>query len=371
MARRKRKGRSDKGGGSITLLPNGKYRVDVEIPTRPGNPRRRKSRTVASRAAAVIARRELLNSIEVGIEAVVPDILLTDWIDSRHALYAGRSVAPEVIESHERCGRLHIKPHLQGVKVADLTRQHIETLLQTWIDKGVGNRTQEIAYNVLWHAVEDARSAGILRGNPLDRIRRPTSKRTDVDPFSREQVQVILEAADGRKLGPLWTILFLTGMRFGEAAALRWESVDLQSRQLRIERTGKYHKREFRERQPKTDRSRRIIVLPKQVAESLANLPRHLDCDNVFFNRAGKPHDISVVRRVWKRLLRDAGVSHRPLHQTRHTYATLTLTAGVPVHIVSAVLGHSSPATTLNLYSHYLPSHQDVAVAAAENLLIG
>ncbi len=64
----------------------------------------------------------------------------------------------------------------------------------------------------------------------------------------------------------------------------------------------------------------------------------------------------------WNPLLQLIDLEHPGFHNLRHTYATLTLGAGVPVHLVSRVLGHSKPSITLDIYSHVIPSQQSEAM---------
>ena len=68
-------------------------------------------------------------------------------------------------------------------------------------------------------------------------------------------------------------------------------------------------------------------------------------------------------------LLARAGLREQQFHDLRHAAATLMLRDGLPVHEVSAVLGHSQTSTTLNVYSHVLPGGNDRAAAAIDRLL--
>jgi len=62
------------------------------------------------------------------------------------------------------------------------------------------------------------------------------------------------------------------------------------------------------------------------------------------------------------------GLEHRGLHHLRHTYATLALVSGVPVHVVSRILGCSNPSITLDIYAHVLSSQQAEATEAMRML---
>ncbi len=91
----------------------------------------------------------------------------------------------------------------------------------------------------------------------------------------------------------------------------------------------------------------------------------------VFSSRAGTPLSVhNVHNRSWKPLLKRAGLpASTRMHDLRHTCATLLLSRGVPVKVVSEMLGHASVAITLDTYSHVLPSMQEAAAKAMEDVL--
>ena len=87
-------------------------------------------------------------------------------------------------------------------------------------------------------------------------------------------------------------------------------------------------------------------------------------------NARGNPTDADNFRhRRWKPLLRRAGLPDVRFHDLRHTCATLLLTKGVHPKIVSEMLGHSSIAITLDVYSHVIPGMQEAAAMAMEDTL--
>ena len=88
-----------------------------------------------------------------------------------------------------------------------------------------------------------------------------------------------------------------------------------------------------------------------------------------FTTPTGTAIDPDNLTKAYKALLKGAGLRDQRFHDLRHTAATLMLRDGLPVHEVSAVLGHSQTSTTLNLYSHVLPGANDRAAAAMERLL--
>lgn len=374
--RAKRQKRAN-GEGSITDLGDNRFRVEVTIAPGPDGKRRRKSRTIrGSRADAAIALRELHNEIATGTPDLPDMITVGEWLRQRHELYEQAGWAEGSIDDRSRCVVLHLVPHLGDVKLSTLTAGHIEALLRTWAKDEVGMRTREKAFRVLRSAVEIARSRGLIACDPFYGVDRPKSRRTNVDPFTEAEMKLILAAAKGATLEALWVLAFGCGMRLGEMLALSPRCVDLAAGTLRVERTGRWKGRAVKLRVPKTARSRRTIELPKRVTEALiAHRAKvmargHAGSDFFFPDRSGQMLRAESVRRnSWHAILKKAELAQKPIHQTRHTYATLALIAGVPVHVVSAVLGHASPSITLDIYSHFVPRHQSLAREAMDRIM--
>ena len=93
----------------------------------------------------------------------------------------------------------------------------------------------------------------------------------------------------------------------------------------------------------------------------------------IFFTKAGRPLSVhNVHNRSWKPLLKRAGLPETTrMHDLRHTAATLLLSRGVPVKVVSEVLGHADVSITLSTYTHVLPDMQSATAAAMDEALGG
>jgi len=133
--------------------------------------------------------------------------------------------------------------------------------------------------------------------------------------------------------------------------------------------------------QPKTTQSRRMISLPPAAAVMLSGLKpkqreqRQLlggtstEADYVFAHADGRPMYTKTVSRAFSDMVEEAGIRHVPLHDLRHTHATLMLKQGVNPKIVSERLGHASVVITLDTYSHVLPGLQGGAALKFEEVL--
>jgi integrase len=136
--------------------------------------------------------------------------------------------------------------------------------------------------------------------------------------------------------------------------------------------------------EPKTSGSRRTVTLPaqtmhalawhrtKQEAEKLAAGDRYRNAGFVFAGQLGQPLDLkNTTARHFRPLLAKANLPSIRVYDLRHTHATLMLSAGVPVKVVSERLGHASAVMTLNVYAHVLSGQQEDAVSRLEAYMSG
>lgn len=180
-------------------------------------------------------------------------------------------------------------------------------------------------------------------------------KRTDVQPFSMDEVQRILAAvrADYRDY---LTVRFFTGMRTGEINGLKWKNIDLE-RNLILVRESVANGEESDGL--KTESSHRDIAMPPMVRQAIDNRAseRRPDCPWVFATKEGNPIDAhNFCNRIWYPLLRYLGLESRRPYQTRHTAATLMLAAGENPEWIAQVMGHSTTAMLFKVYSRFVPN---------------
>jgi len=94
----------------------------------------------------------------------------------------------------------------------------------------------------------------------------------------------------------------------------------------------------------------------RQAEQRLLSGDRWTDSGYVFTTRDGAPWDATNLGHRFQRALATAGIPHVTFHAMRHTAATLRLARGVPARVVMEELGHSQISTTLNTYSHVMPT---------------
>jgi integrase len=219
-------------------------------------------------------------------------------------------------------------------------------------EKKLGPRRINMARDRLFTMFSEAQADGLISDNPVRHVKRLTEPTPEVDPFTFDEVEAILRQAQGQER-TIFTVLFFTGMRPGEALALRWDDLDFGRGQIRVRHTIS----RYGMGAPKTSGSvRDIEMLPSVRIELLAQRSRSILANKfVFVNERGGALDESNLRdRGWRRLLRRAGLRYRPLYHCRHTYATLELENRESPLFVARQLGHSTPETTFRRYARFM-----------------
>jgi len=180
------------------------------------------------------------------------------------------------------------------------------------------------------------------------RIDEPT-----INPLSMNEVTKVLECVHPHYRNCL-TLLFFTGLRFGEMAGLKWKNVHLDRKTARICETLVYGK----EGRTKTRKSNRDIDLLPPAIEALIDQGNrtHKKSDYVFLDIHGKPLTTDHMREViWKPALEKAGIEYIPMMQTRHTFATISLSEGENIGWIQHMLGHSSLQMIFTKYYAWMP----------------
>ncbi len=203
---------------------------------------------------------------------------------------------------------------------------------------------------------------------PFHNIKQLRVKRTDVEPFSLEEVKTIIDTvrADYKHY---FTVRFFTGMRTGEVHGLKWKYVDFERRMILVRETVV----DGEETYTKTDSSQRDIQMSQLVFDALKAQEKGTRSlsDFVFCNRTGQPLDYkNVNNRVWKPLLRHLGLKVRRPYQCRHTAATLWLGAGENPEWIARQLGHTTTEMLFRVYSRYVPNLTRRDGSAFERLLV-
>ncbi|MGZ3607839.1 MAG: tyrosine-type recombinase/integrase [Syntrophales bacterium] len=196
----------------------------------------------------------------------------------------------------------------------------------------------------------------IIDKNPMDRIRNLKTDKPDICPLSMKDVRLFLDNVSLR-FKNFFTVAFLTGMRFGEMAVLKWHNVDFRLGVIKVRET-----RVMGEKgRPKTKKSTRYIKMLPPVVQALRDQRKETfgKSDYVFLNQYGVPLDPSPTNLyVWKPALKKSGLKPRSMYQTRHTFATLMLDAGEHPGWVQRMMGHETMQMIYKKYYSYIGNYE-------------
>ena len=273
--------------------------------------------------------------------------------------------------------------HITGGKIGTvpldrLRPSHVDAFVVELRGKGLAESSVRSVYTVLRSVLDSAVRDGALGKNPAAVVKRPRVTHQEAAHLTAGQVRTLLEKAAKSRYRNLFELPVNTGMRRGEGLALRWADVDHDGNVIRVRGTMSRVGGDLVVTAPKTAKSRRVVPMSADVArllrrhrldqqqERLRAGSQWTDTGYVFATEFGQPCDPRNALRSFKAAAKSAGLPPTiGLHTLRHSAATVMLTGGVPIKVVSDVLGHSSIAITGDTYGHVT---EDVARDALTSL---
>ena len=368
------------GEGSIHKRTDGRWAGVIDLGWEDGK-RKRKYVYGATRQEVAKKLTNQLKSRQEGLPVVAEQKTLAPFLDE-WLVITKTMVRPRTHQRYEEYVRLHIKPALGRVRISRLTPQHLQRFYAERLEAGASPTSVQHMHRVLHRALKQAVRWGVASQNVAASVDPPRRVRGEMKTLSPEETQRFLECARGDRLEALYVLAVTAGLRQGELLGLRWRDLELDKRSLRV--TGSLQNLPgvgLTIVEPKTGRSRRQVVLSgiaidalrrqrvAQAGERLQLGEDWADFDLVFASSVGTPIHPSNMLRRFRRVLDEAGLDKLRFHDLRHTSATLLLGAGIHPKVVSEMLGHSTTAITLDLYSHVTPTMQQHAADAVDSLL--
>jgi len=265
---------------------------------------------------------------------------------------------------------------LADLRLDQLTPAAVEGWV-AWASETKAQSTVRSSYTVLRAVGDTAVRDGLLAASPAAKVDRPRVDHVEARFLNRDEVAALRKALEGSRYAPIVDLLLRTGMRRGEALALHWADVDLEARTARVTGSLARQGRSLVVSPPKTARGRRTVPLgaaavallrevrAAQQEERAAAANLWEEHGLVFTTDEGKPVDPRNALRALTVAAKRAGLEGVELHTLRHTAASMLLSAGVPLKVLSDILGHGSISVTADLYGHLQP---DVAHAAMDAL---
>ena len=305
---------------------------------------------------------------------------LAQWIKTRRT----SGLRASTIAANQGHIERYIVPEIGRIRLRRLSR----TAVKAWVarlqlDHDLAPGTALNALRMLSKALSDAMEDGLLDKNvALGIMRVGRDARQKGVAWSVAEARQFLDGTSGERFAALWRLLLAVGCRRGEALGLDWRHVDFEAGIVTFEQAFVYDGvRSHVLNGTKTGQIRRVTIDPgildalrshrdRQRFERrrLTMDPQPAPEDPVFVNVQQEHIRPDYISHRWAELCDRAGVRRIRLHDVRHTAATSFFNKKIPVHQVSALLGHATPAVTHQTYSHVIGIVGEATAAAVGSM---
>ncbi len=308
------------------------------------------------------------------------NMTLSEWIEKWLTSYAEPTLRESTVRGYRSDVRHHIKPALGNKMLRSITQRDVQKFYNALgrktykasdgNERRLADATVRGVHMLLHEIMEAAVRSRLIVMNPTDGTVIPKLNRPPMKILNEEQLDKFMKAI---RAEPLWYDFFYTeittGLRRGEICGLKWCDLDETNGTLKICRS--IHSAPggaLEVGNPKTKKGTRTILLPPSTLHVLKERRKMALTEWIFPSllEPEKPTAPSAAYHRLKVILKAAGLPDIRFHDLRHTFATTALEHGLDVKTLSAIIGHISSATTIDIYSHITGAMQRQAAQKIE-----
>ena len=302
-------------------------------------------------------RAQSLTSVESPADS---NVTVAEWVTEWLGRHRGR-IRQSTYERYDGAFRNWIVPHLGPLQLRSLTFRHIEEMHDAASQAGRSAQTVRRNHSPLRTALQDAVRDGMIPHNPAVLVRLPPIQPAKTDPFTAAEALEFLEGNRDHRLYPVYHLALYSGLRQSEILGLRvGRDIDLIARTVTVREIRRHGVTGL----PKSRHSSRQVALAPVTVNVLSDaISDRLSGELAF------PLSQDLVSHSVPSACARAGVKRLRFHDLRHTHATLLIAAGDNIRAVSARLGHSSVAFTLQVYGHVLPGMDEELAESSASIL--
>jgi integrase len=360
-----------------TIYPeDGRVTGALSLGFGPDGKRKRLKRKGRNKTEVIDKLIEAVKDLESGVESPTNYTVRDAVEDSLTKGLKGRD--PETITTNRILAEKHVVPLIGKAKLKDLRADDVDE----WLDGLTGKlstRSLQGVHSILKRAIRQSQARDKVLRNVAELVTTPKGRPgRPSKALTLEQATAVLNSAKSSQLNAYVVLSLLTGIRTEEARALRWDQVVAWTKDdswQPVTKVGFDHEKfaiyvwcSVREHgDTKTEKSRRTLELPKEVATALRDHHRRQakqklkagtewqDTDLIFCTRTGGPLDAGNVRRSFRGITRNAKIGENwTPRELRHSFVSIMSDNGVSIETIADLVGHAGTAVTEKVYRHQL-----------------
>ena len=326
-------------------------------------------------AKKIEARLTLGDFFEENNESDVPFLkdYAIHWLDS----YIKGLRRESTYDRYSGMLKKYILPRIGNMTLDSIKRKHVKNLLLDLYNEGLSKSSVSLVNNIIGGIMNHAIDEELIEVNPTSGIIKllnlNRTKRILIEPLTSDEVSLILKTCleNFHKNYPFFLTSFRTGMRLGELLALEWSDVDWNGMFIKVRKSYKLGKIG-----PTKSGKERRVDMSDQLYGELKMLHRIQLRDafkkgkkkiKIIFHHNGNYIEQHTMRKIFKSIHQKAGIKVIRLHDIRHTFASLLLSAGYSPVYVKEQLGHHSIQITVDTYGHLIPGSNREAVNSLDD----
>ena len=350
------------GDGSVFERKDGRWEGRLVIGYKENGYAKTKSVTAPTKTECEERLKKLREEVGRRSERIKPDMLFGDWIDFWYQNFSKPKLRPTTQACYEGRIYTHIIPQIGQVPLNKLTQNELQQFYarlkkggrKKHVEKfgeGLSDRMVRSCHTTCRTALEKAVTEGLIRINPAVGCKLPPKKAKEMQVLTPAEIVRFLTQAKEEGYYEIFLLELTTGMRRGEIIGLKWRDLDLATGELHIARQVIRVKGETVVSQPKTKSSLRTVILAPDMVEILAELKTEVKGEWMFPSPVndGQPRNPCALYHRFQTILERANCKRVRFHDLRHTFATMAIENGMDIKTLSAMIGHVSAETTVNI----------------------
>ena len=353
------------GEGSVFLRKDGRWEGRVVVGYADnGNPRT-KSVLAKTKGECVEKLEALKEQCGRTSDRLKSDMEFGDWMDFWYQNYSKPKIRLTTQASYENRIYNHIITEIGKIPLNRLTQNDLQQFysrlkkggrkrLAEQYGEGLSDRMVRSCHTTCRTALDKAVVEGLITNNPSIGCKLPPKKGREMQVLTQVEIARFLTQAKSEGYYEMFLLELTTGMRRGEIVGLKWRDLNMLTSELHIARQVVKTATGCIVTVPKTKSSVRTILLPQEMVALLAELKKQTKGEWMFPSpvKEGEPRNPTAVYRRFQLILERSSCKKIRFHDLRHTFATMALENGMDIKTLSAMIGHISAETTLNIYSH-------------------